>query len=103
MAQQPETAFKMKVQEKLKQFPDIWVFKTQQLSLMGVPDLIGCYKRRFFAWELKKDAKSPPTALQSHVLRSISNAGGLARVVNPDNLEVCLNELREIGKIRKSD
>ena len=97
---QPETLFKEKVQDKLKGFQDLWFVKTQMLAVMGIPDIIGVYKGRMFAWELKKDAKSPPTTLQNHVLRSISNAGGLARVVHPGNLQACLTELSEVGKKR---
>jgi hypothetical protein len=90
---QAETRFKLKVQEELKRIPFLWQFKTQQLCLLGIPDIIGCYKGKFFAWELKRNEKERPTRLQAHVLASINLAGGVARVVHPGNLDESIKEL----------
>lgn len=88
----PETRFKMKVQSRLATIPNLWVVKIQQVALRGIPDIIICYKGKFFAWELKV-GKNDVTQLQQHVLNNISKAGGVARVVTPDNLEECMEEL----------
>ena len=47
----------------------------------GTPDLIGCYKGRCFALEVKRDAKHKATVLQVRRLSEWSTAGALAGVV----------------------
>ena len=88
----PETKFKCKVQDKLKQVPELWVVKIQQVALRGIPDLLICYKGMFYAWELKTE-KGKLDPLQEHVLNNIKLAGGIARVVTPANLDECMEEL----------
>ena len=51
----------------------------------GVPDIIACYRGRFFGIECKA-GKNKPTALQEKNLRDISEAGGSSTVVNEDNM-----------------
>ena len=98
---QKETLFKIKVQKRLKEEfgPNAWVVKVQQLALLGVPDLLGCVNGHFFAFELKKDAKEKPSRLQAWCLQAIDRAGGLARVVCPENFERCLKELVVYGRL----
>ena len=57
----------------------------------GIPDIIGCYNGRFIAIECKA-GKGKTTALQDRELARISNADGLAYVVNEDNL----HELKDL-------
>lgn len=96
---QPETAFKLKVQKRLKEIgPSCWFFKTQLLAVMGIPDIIGCFDGRFFAFELKV-GKNKLTKLQLYVLKCIEKAGGLALEVTPDNLENAIAQLlRSVNK-----
>jgi hypothetical protein len=89
---QNETKFKMKVQSRLSQIPGVWHVKIQQVALRGVPDMLICYKGKFFAWELKT-LKGRVSDLQRYVLNNITKAGGIARVVTPDNLDECIEEL----------
>jgi hypothetical protein len=51
----------------------------------GVPDIVGCYNGKFFGFELKA-GNNKPTALQEKNLRQILNAGGIAEVINEDNM-----------------
>ena len=51
----------------------------------GVPDIIGCYQGRFFGIECKA-GKNKPTPLQEKNLTDISNNGGIAVVVNENNM-----------------
>jgi len=51
----------------------------------GIPDIIACYKGRFFAIECKA-GKGKTTALQDKSIAQIKDAGGLAIVVNEENL-----------------
>jgi hypothetical protein len=88
----PETRFKMKVQSRLSSIKELWHVKIQQVALRGVPDMLICYKGKFFAWELKV-GRNDVTQLQKYVLDNIKTAGGIARVVTPDNLDECIEEL----------
>jgi hypothetical protein len=93
MAQQKETRFKLKVMHKLDELEGIWYEKIQQLAKRGTPDLLICYRGKFFAWELKV-AGGTVSKLQSYTLGKISEAGGKARIVTPETLGEALLELK---------
>lgn len=57
----------------------------------GVPDFLVCHGGRFIAIEAKA-GKNKTTALQDKHLAAIRTAGGVALVINEDNL----NELKEL-------
>lgn len=52
----------------------------------GVPDIVGCYRGIFFAIETKAGTNKP-TALQERELKRIRDAGGMACVINENNLD----------------
>jgi len=52
----------------------------------GIPDIIGCYRGYFFAVECKA-GKNTTTALQERELQKIRDAGGIAIVVNEENID----------------
>ncbi len=79
----------MKVLKKLKEIPDLFVVKVQQVAMRGIPDLLICHRGRFIAWELKTD-EGHPTELQKLVLSNITKAGGVALVVSPSTLDEAL-------------
>jgi hypothetical protein len=60
---------------------------------MGVPDFVGCKDGKFFAVEAKA-GKGKTTALQDRELNAVRAAGGIALVINENNLED-LNVLRQ--------
>jgi hypothetical protein len=51
----------------------------------GIPDIVGCYNGHFVAIECKAN-KGKTTALQERELARIKDAGGVAYVINEDNL-----------------
>lgn len=57
----------------------------------GVPDFLICHKGRFIAVEAKA-GRNKPTALQELHMERIRNNGGIALVINEDNLQ----ELKEL-------
>ena len=61
-----------------------------------MPDIVGCYRGNFFAFECKA-GKNKPTALQDKNLSDIGVAGGIACVVNEDNMMDIENILKGIG------
>jgi hypothetical protein len=52
----------------------------------GVPDILVCYKGRFIGIECKA-GKGRLTALQEHNLNAIELSGGVALVINENNVE----------------
>tara|TARA_R110001606_G_scaffold80294_1_gene185365 strand:+ start:645 stop:953 length:309 start_codon:yes stop_codon:yes gene_type:complete len=51
----------------------------------GVPDIVGCWEGRFFGIECKA-GKNLPTALQLKNLKEITDSGGIALVINEENV-----------------
>lgn len=96
-----EKILKKKVKEELEAIDGCWFFIKEALSIRGIPDVVGVCRGRFFAWELKRSSSEAAKctgriALQRYVLSKINKAGGLGRLVHPDNLEQCLQELRQL-------
>jgi Holliday junction resolvase len=83
----PEKKVKMKVVEILKEFGVYYFYaSTGGYGASGVPDIICCYKGRFIGIECKA-GKGKTTALQEKNIAQIIAQGGLAIVVNEDNIE----------------
>mgnify|MGYP003627797363 FL=1 len=83
----PESRVKRVVVNQLKQLKAYYFFPaTGGYGRSGVPDIVGCWKGMFFGIECKA-GKNKPTALQEKNLRDISDAGGLALVVNEENMK----------------
>ena len=86
MANTPEGRVKTVVTRPLKELGAYYFFPmTGGYGKSGVPDIIACYRGRFFGIECKA-GKNKPTALQEKNLRDISEAGGSSTVVNEDNM-----------------
>jgi Holliday junction resolvase len=88
MTSTPEKKVKLKVRAILDWGKDIYYFTpmTGGYGRSGVPDIVGCYKGRFFAIECKA-GKGTTTALQDKNIKEIKKAGGQVIVVNENNLE----------------
>jgi hypothetical protein len=89
----PETRFRERFVKKLKKLPNTHFFSIQQVAIRGVPDLLGLVDGRFVALELKASSKANVTELQKIALQKIAAAGGIARVVYPENELEILGEL----------
>jgi|TARA_R100000742_G_C4276918_1_gene98340 pantothenate kinase len=87
MPKKPETIFKEKVLEELREMKNSYWIKIQQLSIRGIPDIIGVVNGRFVALELKKSHQEKADKLQEYVLEEVDKAGGIALVTNPENFE----------------
>jgi Holliday junction resolvase len=87
MAMTPEAKVKKKVTNILKELNTYYFYPvTGGYGKSGVPDIIGCYEGKFFGIECKA-GKNKPTPLQEKNLADIKAAGGIALVVNEDNIE----------------
>jgi len=87
-----ESQFAKKVWAELDKIPCSYFFTTQQKSIRGTPDVIGCVNGKFVALELKRSGsaarlKTGHIVLQRHTLGKISKAGGIGCFVYPENLE----------------
>jgi len=93
MAKNPETRYQDKVLEYLKTVVGgYWVkIHVSSFQTKGEPDLIGCYKGRFIAIELKRpDGKGKHAKLQQYKLSKIRENGGVG-IFNAN-----LEELKEL-------
>jgi hypothetical protein len=98
----PETKFKLKVFKDLRTLKKIWFYKSQEISLRGIPDVIICLNGIFVVLELKKDEKEAKlvnrtTALQKHNLSLIKRCRGKAFLVWPENWKKVFKKIAEMG------
>jgi hypothetical protein len=95
VAQTPEVKVKNKVVAQLKELGAYYFYPvTGGYGSSGVPDIVGCYEGLFFGIECKA-GKNKPTKLQELNLRQIDTAGGIALVVNEDNVADVAATLKE--------
>jgi len=83
----PETLFKDKVIRALNKLDNIWFFKSQEVSVKGIPDFIICACGQFIGLEIKKSSKEKADPLQERTLYKIWKAGGVRIVASPENWE----------------
>ena len=82
----PEGKVKDKVVKILKQYGVYYYFPvTGGFGMSGIPDIICCHNGRFIAIECKA-GKNKTTALQDAHLARIRAAGGVAVVINEENV-----------------
>jgi hypothetical protein len=98
---QGETRFKMKVQRLLDQIPKLYHQKIQQKAIRGTLDLIICYRGYFINWELKTD-DGHLSALQIREIAKVRNAGGIAMVVTPSNLQESIDFIVKLPQNTRS-
>ena len=83
----PEKKVKTKVVTILKELRAYYFYPVAGgYGASGVPDIVGCYKGKFFAIECKA-GKGKTTALQEKNIAQIIATGGKAIVVNEENID----------------
>ena len=84
----PEAKVKASVVKLLKEHNIYYFFPaTHGYGRSGVPDIICCFNSLFLAIECKA-GKNKPTALQEKEMQKIRDAGGVAFVINEDNINL---------------
>ena len=84
----PEAKVKKVVVRQLKLLGAYYFYPvTGGYGMSGVPDIVGCYKGKFFGIECKAGSNKP-TPLQRKNLTDIELAGGIAVVVNEKNMDI---------------
>jgi len=82
----PEAKVKKVVTQQLRVLGAYYFYPvTGGYGRSGVPDIVGCYKGRFFGIECKA-GKNTPTPLQQINLDDIEKQDGIALVVNEKNM-----------------
>jgi len=98
MAKTPEKRVKDAVLTVLKEHGAYYFFPMAiGMGRSGVPDIICCSNGRFLAIECKA-GKNTPTPLQIREMTAISEAGGIAVVVNEDNLDAVSYQLDRMNR-----
>jgi pantoate kinase len=101
MSQTPEAKVKAKIKVLLKVYDIYYAMPIGTgYGNSGVPDFLCCVRGRFLAIEAKA-GKGKTTALQDKNIKQIIASGGLAIVVNEDNigeLEFLLKHVLRGGK-----
>ena len=83
----PEAKVKKKVKVVLDELDAYHFFPLMGgFGRAGVPDIIGCYRGLFFAIECNAGSNKT-TALQDRELEKIRKAGGVALIINEENIE----------------
>ena len=100
MASTPEKKVKDKCVKLLKAHNAYYFFPaTHGFGRSGVPDIIICIDGQFLGIECKA-GKNTPTALQEKEMQCIRDAGGIAIVINEENLTMLENTLKELINAR---
>lgn len=96
MAKTPEKKVKDKVVALLKQHGAYYFYPvTGGFGMSGVPDIVACYRGTFIGIECKA-GNNKPTALQEKNLQMIHDAGGIALVINEDNISDVTSTLSQL-------
>lgn len=94
----PEAKVKKKVREVLNEFGAYYVMPvTGGYGKQGAPDFLVCYQGKFIGIECKAGS-GKPTALQERNLQEIEEAGGVALVINEENVSRVVAVLTSIKK-----
>ena len=94
----PESKVKKKLIDYLKSLgSDCFYYMPVQngMGQSGIPDILCCIKGRMVAIECKATRKNDPTALQAFALDRIQKAGGVAWVVDDENVEQAIANIQE--------
>lgn len=75
-----EAKINAEVKNYLSTLPQCWFYKTTDRFVVGVPDILVCYKGYFIALELKSDT-GKPTPHQMDKLLKIILAGGRSAII----------------------
>lgn len=102
MAATPESKVKAKIHAALKAVGAYAVnYIGGQYAKAGTPDILACLDGRFIGIEAKAGTNKP-TMLQIIALREIDKAGGLALVINENNLVYLIGCLHDIGNAKSN-
>jgi Holliday junction resolvase len=101
MARTFEGKVKDAVTKILREFDAYYFFPvTGGFGHSGVPDIVACYRGYFIAIECKA-GKGKTTALQDQQIEKIRTAGGVAIIVNEDEVAMVKLTLETVESLHK--
>lgn len=83
------------IREIRRRFPFCVVLKTDPTYIQGFPDLLVLYKGRWAALECKRSRDAVHQTNQDYYIQRLSDIGGYAAFIFPENKEEVLNELQQ--------
>ena len=87
-----EKTIELEIRRYLRTLPQCWHWKVHDANTSGIPDIVGCYKGKFFGLEVKKPGGGI-RKLQTYVLNQIDGAGGISSIVRSvDDVRKALKE-----------
>lgn len=93
----PEVKVKNMIKKELNKINCFYFFPVANMyTKVGIPDIIGCYKGKFFAIEVKKEnyKKSDVRLKQIQLLNEIKENGGISLIIsNEEELNNFIKEL----------
>lgn len=93
MTMTPEGKVKKKVKDYLNKRDIYYTMPfTAGYGASGVPDILVCHQGKFIAIECKANGNKP-TALQSQHMKRINEGGGIAVVVDENNVASMMEKL----------
>lgn len=96
----PEVKVKKQVKELLDKYGAYYFSPVASaMGTAGIPDIIACLNGTFIGVECKAGTNKP-TGLQQAQLRRIAAAGGVALVINEDNIDALEHTLKSISDSR---
>lgn len=94
-----EKDYQRKLISKLEtQFPNCLILKNDPNYIQGIPDLTILYKNKYALLEVKKSSKENVQPNQEYYLTLVSDNGGFAEFINPENEKEVIHELKEYFK-----
>ena len=98
-----EKNFQSRVKSFLDELPKAWFFKSNEVSVRGIPDYIGSVGGTFVALELKVslNARSQSRKLQEFTLNKIGSTGAIGIFLAPENWEAAKEMLIKLSNGEK--
>ena len=98
MAMTPEAKVKKVVVKHLKSMGAYYFYPvTGGWGFSGVPDIVACFRGKFFGIECKA-GKGDTTTLQDRELDKIRKAGGVALVIHEHTVHIIAGYLKLLGE-----
>ena len=94
---QLESSLTKSIMRKLRSKGGFWIkIHGGPFQVLGIPDIIGCYRGRFCAFEVKRPGRDL-TRIQAATIQMIKKAGGLALMITSfEEAEAVLRTVPEL-------
>lgn len=92
-----ESALTKNILKKLRSKGGFWIkIHGGPFQILGIPDIIGCYRGRFCAFEVKRPGRDL-TRIQAATIQAIKRAGGIAlKITSFEEAEAILRTVPEL-------